>query len=60
MARDDDARGDEDRGWRCANVWADGNAYESNAVKQLLVPASMFNVVAGSVGALELRNNYGT
>lgn len=46
-------------GWRCANVWARTDAFEGNSVKQLMVPASMFTVVSGEVGALEVRNNYG-
>lgn len=47
-------------GWRCVNVWAHTDTFEGNPVKQLLVPASVFDVVSGKVGALEVQNNYGT
>ena len=47
-------------GWRCVNVWAHSDAFASNSVRQLLVPASVFSVVSGNVGALEVHNNYGT
>jgi len=47
-------------GWRCVNVWAHSDAFASNSVRQLLVPASVFSVVSGNVGTLEVHNNYGT
>ena len=52
--------GHEAGGWRCANIWAHTDTFESNPIKQLLVPASVFHVVSGEVGALEVHNNYGT
>lgn len=48
------------RGWRSANVWAHTDTFDGNPVKQLLVPASVFAVVAGRAGELEVGNNYGT
>lgn len=46
-------------GWRCANVWAHTDTFEGNAVKQLLVPSSVFSAVSGDIGALQIHNNYG-
>lgn len=46
-------------GWRCENVWARTDIFERNPVKQLMVPSSVFTVVSGEVGTLEVRNNYG-
>ncbi|MDS0135842.1 MULTISPECIES: hypothetical protein [unclassified Amycolatopsis] len=48
------------KGWRCPNVWARTDSFDDNPVKQLLIPAGVFTVVSGAVGALEVRNNYGT
>lgn len=46
-------------GWRCASLWTHTDVFEGNPVKQLLVPASVFSLVSGKVGALEVRNNHG-
>lgn len=46
-------------GWRSANVWARTETYESNPVKQLVVPASTFQSVSGQSDALDIRNNHG-
>lgn len=35
------------------------DTFEGNSVKQLLVPASTFNLISGEVGTLEIHNNYG-
>ncbi|MEO6087304.1 MAG: hypothetical protein ABIQ18_29745, partial [Umezawaea sp.] len=58
---DDGARGGgKAGGWRCINVWARPDVFQGNPVKQLMIPASVFNVVSGETDALEVRNNYGT
>lgn len=46
--------------WRSANVWALADTFEGNAVKQLLVPASPFDLVHGESGQFEVRNNFGS
>lgn len=50
----------ESTGWLCDNVWSKTDSYENNQVRQLLVPASSFVTVRGTVEALQVRNAFGT
>jgi superfamily II DNA or RNA helicase len=59
MDGDADVEPSKALGWRSANVWAQSDAYESNPVKQLLVPASDFRYVKGEAGNLEIANSHG-
>jgi superfamily II DNA or RNA helicase len=56
----DDVAGAGARGWRAPQVWARADAYESNFVRQLLVPASTFSLVAGEADHLMVQNQLGS
>jgi superfamily II DNA or RNA helicase len=53
------ADGSKPLGWRSGNIWASSETFGSNPVKQLMVPASVFQTVGNLDGVLEIRNNYG-
>ena len=46
-------------GWKSPNVWARTAKYESNPVRQLLVPKSVFPEASGSDGELLVENEFG-
>lgn len=47
------------QGWKSPNVWARIDKYEGNPVRQLLVPESVFDSVAGTEGDLAIENDFG-
>ena len=46
-------------GWLSGNLWARTEVFEGNAVKQLLVPTSIFTTVSGTAESLQIQNNHG-
>ena len=45
--------------WKNPNVWARAETIDGNAVRQLIVPESVFLAVSGRDGALEVSNTFG-
>lgn len=50
----------ESTGWLCDEVWSHTESYEDNQVRQLLIPASAFVTLSGTVEALQVCNAFGT
>ena len=59
MNSPDSADGAPVASWRSPDVWARAETIEGNAVRQLIVPESVFLAVSGSDGALEVGNAFG-